>query len=164
MGSVIRRDELGRLAADLRRQGRSIVLTNGCYDLLHVGHLRCLQAARALGDVLLVGVNADGQVRLLKGADRPFVPDTERVELIAGLVPVDYAFIFPEPTASALIREIKPDVYAKGGDYRPDELPEARTIAACAVRLVILPLVPERSTTGLAALVAGRVGHQTEEG
>ncbi|MGE5549983.1 MAG: adenylyltransferase/cytidyltransferase family protein [Bacteroidota bacterium] len=153
MGQVIGRGDVGRLAASLRRQDMKTVLTNGCFDLLHIGHLRYLRAAKAIGDVLLVGVNCDARVRALKGPERPYVPEAERVEMIAGLAPVDYAFIFSEDTAAGLVREIRPDIYAKGGDYREEDIPEAPEVRACGARLVILPLVPGRSTTGLAARV-----------
>lgn len=154
MGRLVGRDEAVRLAADLRRDGRRLVLTNGCFDLLHVGHLRYLTAAKAMGDVLLVGVNDDARVRALKGPGRPFNAAAERAELVAGLSPVDFVFIFGDDTAGALIEELRPHVYAKGGDYLPSTLPEAATVAACGAELVFLPLVPGQSTTRLAERVA----------
>ncbi|MGQ9779427.1 MAG: adenylyltransferase/cytidyltransferase family protein [Bacillota bacterium] len=157
MGEVVARATVGDLAEGLRQEGKRIVLTNGCFDLLHVGHLRYLAAAKALGDVLMVGVNADEEVRRQKGPARPFVPAEERVELVAGLVPVDYAFIFGEPTAAELLLAIRPDVYVKGGDYTPANLPELPAVTAVGARLVFLPFVAGRSTTGLAALIAGRL-------
>ncbi|NLG84446.1 MAG: adenylyltransferase/cytidyltransferase family protein [Firmicutes bacterium] len=158
VGEVVTSAGVEELAARLRRAGKRLVLTNGCFDLLHVGHLRYLAAAKALGDVLLVGVNADEEVRRQKGPSRPFVPATERVELVAGLVPVDYAFIFTEPTATGLVLAIRPDVYAKGGDYNPANLPEMSAVTTVGARLVFLPFVAGRSTTELAMLIAGRLG------
>lgn len=158
MGTLIAREAVGALAEELRRQGRRIVLTNGCFDLLHVGHLRYLRAARALGDVLLVGVNADEQVRAQKGPARPFVPEGDRVELVAGLAPVDYAFVFAEPTACELLAAIRPHVYAKGGDYTLEVLPESQAAASCGAELVFLPFMPGRSSSGLAMAIAARLG------
>ena len=126
-----------------------VVLTNGVFDLLHVGHLRYLRQARQLGDLLVVGVNADDTVRALK-AGRPLMPDVERAELVAALEPVDYAVIFGEPTADALLRALRPAVYVKGGDYSEASLPEAATARALGVQIVFVPLVAERSSSSLA--------------
>ncbi|MBV9579896.1 MAG: adenylyltransferase/cytidyltransferase family protein [Chloroflexi bacterium] len=142
-------EELPRLQRDLdtaRQQGQRIVLTNGYFDLLHVGHLRYLRAARALGDVLVVGVNADAAV---SKPGRPLVPDAERAELVAALEPVDYVVLFAEPTADALLRALRPAVYAKGGDYSEATLPEAPTAREVAAELAFIPLTPGRSTTRL---------------
>src|SRR5262245_5954529 len=127
-----------------RAGGQRIVLTNGVFDLLHVGHLRYLRLARAEGDLLVVGVNADGAVR--KPA-RPLVPDIERAELVAALEPVDFAVIFSEPTADELLRSVRPDVYVKGADYRVATLPEAATAAEIGARLVFVPLVAGHSSS-----------------
>jgi rfaE bifunctional protein nucleotidyltransferase chain/domain len=124
-----------------------VVLTNGIFDLLHVGHLRYLRQARALGDVLVVGLNADSAVRK---PGRPLVPDVERAELVAALEPVDYVVIFAESTADALLRALRPSVYAKGADYSAETLPEAATAREVGARLAFIPLVPGRSTTELA--------------
>src|SRR5262245_44818991 len=115
-GRVLEIAALVEELAPVRIGHARVVLTNGVFDLLHVGHLRYLRAARALGDILVVGVNADARVRALKPG-RPLVPDTERAELVAGLDPVDFAVIFAEPTADALLRALRPAVYVKGGDY-----------------------------------------------
>lgn len=138
--------ELNTLQAQLPRDKR-VVLTNGIFDLLHVGHLRYLRAAKALGDLLIVGVNADAAVNK---PGRPLVPDTERAELVAALEPVDYVVIFNAPTADALLRALHPSVYVKGADYSEATLPEAATAREVGAELVFLPLVPERSTTRLA--------------
>jgi rfaE bifunctional protein nucleotidyltransferase chain/domain len=130
-----------------------IVLTNGVFDLLHVGHLRSLRQARREGDILVVGVNADAAVRK---PGRPVVPEGERAELVAALEPVDYAVIFGEPTADALLRAVLPDVYVKGADYSEATLPEAATAREIGARLVFVPLVASRSSTALARAVRAR--------
>jgi rfaE bifunctional protein nucleotidyltransferase chain/domain len=138
--------ELNTLQTRLAAQKR-VVLTNGIFDLLHVGHLRYLRAARALGDVLVVGVNADAAVHK---PGRPLVADEERAELVAALEPVDYVVIFNSPTADELLRSLRPSVYVKGADYSEATLPEAPTAREVGAELVFLPLVPDRSTTRLA--------------
>ena len=131
MGTVIDRDQLAALGQELRREGKQVVFTNGHFDLLHVGHLRYLQGARRLGDILVVGVNDDAMTTARKGAGRPILPEAERAELLAGLECVDYVAIFPEPTAERCVDLLRPDVYVKGGDYGPGgaDLPEARIVA-----------------------------------
>jgi rfaE bifunctional protein nucleotidyltransferase chain/domain len=148
-------EELPALQAHLdvaRERGQRIVLTNGIFDLLHVGHLRFLHAARLLGDILVVGVNADAVVHK---PGRPLVPDAERAELVAALEPVDYVVIFAERTADALLRAVQPDVYAKGGDYSAGTLPEAATAGELGARLEFIPLTPGHSTTALAHKLSG---------
>ena len=135
-----------------RAAGKRVVLTNGMFDLLHVGHLRYLRQARSEGDLLVVGVNADASVRALKPG-RPLVPESERAELVAALSPVDYAVIFADPTADSLLRAVRPDVYVKGGDYTEASLPEAATAREVGAQLVFVPLVPNRSSSALARLL-----------
>lgn len=151
MGKVIPVADLAALGDTLRAAGRRVVFTNGHFDLLHVGHLRYLQAARALGDVLVVGVNDDATTTARKGPGRPITPEAERAELLAGLACVDYVTIFHEPTAERCITLLRPTIYVKGGDYAPggSDLPEARVIAAQGGATVIIPLVPGRSTTAI---------------
>jgi rfaE bifunctional protein nucleotidyltransferase chain/domain len=150
------------LAATLAALPGTTVFTNGVFDLMHVGHLRYLQAARALGDRLVVGVNADRSVkRLNKGPDRPILPEDERAELLAGLACVDFVTIFDEPTADAVLAALKPQVYAKGGDYSPDSLPEAPTVRSYGGRIEILPFVPGRSTTSLIARILATTPERT---
>jgi rfaE bifunctional protein nucleotidyltransferase chain/domain len=132
-----------------------VVLTNGVFDLLHVGHLRYLRRARAEGDLLVVGVNSDASAAALKPG-RPLVPARERAELVAALDPVTYVVIFDAPTADELIAAVRPAVYAKGGDYSPDSLPEAATVQASGARLALLPLIPDHSTSRLLAAAQGR--------
>src|SRR5262249_22137283 len=131
-----------------RAAGRRIVFTNGCFDLLHVGHVRYLREARARGDLLVVGVNSDQSVSRLKGAGRPLVPENERVELLAALECVDHVCLFTEDTPEALIAEVRPDLHVKGGDYRADDLPEARLVRELGGEVEILPFTVGRSTTG----------------
>jgi rfaE bifunctional protein nucleotidyltransferase chain/domain len=133
-----------------RQRGARVVLTNGVFDLLHVGHLRYLRLARGEGDILVVGVNADTSV---SKPGRPLVPESERAEMVAALDPVDYAVIFAEPTADGLLRAVRPDVYVKGADYSEASLPEAATARQVGARLVFAPLVPERSSSALARSV-----------
>ncbi|SRR5579885_1865251 len=156
------------LAAMLRKRqaaGAVVVFTNGCFDLLHLGHVRYLQAARALGDLLVVGVNNDASARALKGAGRPLVPEDERAEVLAALACVDYVTIFEEKTAVALVEALRPDVYVKGGDYAAsgaaasiDEtrLPEAAPVRAYGGQVRLIPYLPEHSTTALIARILAR--------
>jgi rfaE bifunctional protein nucleotidyltransferase chain/domain len=148
-GRVLVLSELIEELAPVRIGHARVVLTNGVFDLLHVGHLRYLRAARALGDVLVVGVNADATVRAAKPG-RPLVPDVERAELVAALEPVDYVVLFAQPTADALLRALRPSVYVKGADYSETTLPEADTARKLGVELVFVPLVPNHSSSALA--------------
>jgi D-glycero-beta-D-manno-heptose 1-phosphate adenylyltransferase len=146
---IVAWDTLRDLAAQWREAGKQVVLTNGCFDLLHVGHLRYLQAARELGDMLVVGVNSDDSARQLKGAPRPYRPEAERAELVAGLECVDYVVIFPQTTAVELVKQVQPTYYAKGGDYTEQDLPESEAVVEQGGFVVILPLETEQSTTQL---------------
>ncbi len=149
--------DLPALIASLRAEGKRIVLTNGHFDLLHVGHLRYLQAAAELGDVLIVALNDDAMTRQRKGEGRPVLPQAERAELLAGLASVDYVTIFSEPTASRVVELIQPDVYVKGGDYAEGgtPLPEAPVVEGLGGEVVILPLVEGRSTSEIIAAIRG---------
>jgi rfaE bifunctional protein nucleotidyltransferase chain/domain len=132
--------------APLRARGTRVALTNGVFDLLHVGHLRYLRQARGQADVLVVGVNADAVVGK---PGRPLVPQAERAELVAALEPVDYVVVFSTPTADSLLRELRPDVYVKGADYSEATLPEATTAREVGARVVLIPFVEDHSTTEL---------------
>lgn len=143
----VTRDNLSAFAAALRAHGQRIVFTNGCFDILHVGHVRYLGAARALGDCLVVGLNSDASVRRLKGPERPLNEEADRAEVLDALRAVDYVTIFDEPTAAELIEIIRPDVYVKGGDYTIATLPEAEIVRGYGGRVEFIDLVPERSTT-----------------
>ncbi len=137
-GKAISRAELRARVAEWRRAGERIILTNGCFDLLHVGHVRYLQGAKALGGRVVVAVNSDESVRRLKGEGRPVMPAAERAEILAALEPVDAVVIFDEPDVRALIRELRPDVHAKGTDYTAESVPEREEVIACGGRVEIV--------------------------
>lgn len=140
----------------LRVGGQRLVVTNGCFDILHAGHVTYLAAARALGDVLLVGLNSDASVRALKGAGRPVNPEGDRAIVLAALAAVDGVCRFEEVDALRLLAEVQPDIYAKGGDYTLDSIhqPERRLIESFGGKVVILPGVPGRSTSNVLAKIA----------
>ena len=135
---ILSRDKLRQRVADWRRAGERITLANGCFDLLHVGHVRYLHAAKALGGRLIVAINSDESVRTLKGAGRPLMPAEERAEILAALADVDAVVIFSEPDVRAVIREIRPDVHAKGTDYTADTVPERDVVLECGGRVEIV--------------------------
>lgn len=134
-----------------RPTGERLVLTNGCFDLLHVGHVRYLQAARALGDTLLIGVNSDASVRGLKGPERPVNAEQDRAEVLAALACVDFVVIFDTPTADALIEAARPRVYTKAGDYSLENLPERETLVRLGIETVFVPFQSGYSTTATLA-------------
>ncbi len=143
--------ELGIIRDRLAAEGRRLVFTNGCFDILHAGHVRYLQRARQLGDALAVGLNGDASVRILKGGGRPVNPEADRAEVLCALACVDYVTVFPEVRVTEVVRAVRPHLYAKGGDYtveslNPDELAALREAGS---EINILPLVPGRSTTGI---------------
>lgn len=128
-------------------QNQRVILTNGCFDILHVGHVRYLQATKKLGDILVVGLNSDQSVRALKGPQRPINAEQDRAEVLAALACVDYVTIFEEATADALIRALQPTIYTKAGDYTLDTLPERDTLLELGVEVVFIPFVSGYSTT-----------------
>jgi rfaE bifunctional protein nucleotidyltransferase chain/domain len=134
------------LLAKAKRAGETIVFTCGCFDLLHVGHVRSLRAARGLGDRLLVGLNTDASVRALKGADRPFFPESERAEVLAALDCVDWIVLVPDRTMDRVLARLQPHVYAKGTDYTLETIPERDTVRAYGGRLAIVGDPKTRST------------------
>jgi D-beta-D-heptose 7-phosphate kinase/D-beta-D-heptose 1-phosphate adenosyltransferase len=140
-------------AASIRdaHAGRTLVFTNGCFDLLHVGHVRYLQAARGLGDLLVVGLNGDASVRQLKGPKRPLTPEAARAEVLAALSAVDHVVIFDEPRVTDLLADVRPDVYVKGGDYTLETLnrEEMAVVERLGARVKLIPMVPGFSTTGI---------------
>jgi len=146
---VVSREMLRQRVAEWRRGGQRIVLANGCFDLLHVGHVRYLHAARELGDRLIVGVNSDDSVRALKGDGRPLMPADERAEILAALADVDAVVIFPERDVRPLIREVRPDVHAKGTDYTPDTVPERDAVAEVGGRVAIVGDPKDHSATDI---------------
>ena len=151
---VLERNRLVARVAIERRNGAKIILANGCFDLFHVGHIRYLAGAKALGGCLIVGINADDQVRSLKGEPRPFMPQAERAEIVAALRFVDYVTIFPEPTVEELIRAIRPDFHAKGTDYTLDSVPERETVAECGGKIAIVGDPKDHSSTEMIRLVS----------
>jgi D-glycero-beta-D-manno-heptose 1-phosphate adenylyltransferase len=154
LGSIVERGELAKLVAGWRQAGESVTLANGCFDLLHVGHVRYLQGARALGGKLIVAINSDESARRLKGPERPAMPERERAEIIAALGCVDAVVIFEESDVRALIREVKPNVQVKGTDYTRDSVPERDEVAAYGGRVEIVGDPKDHSTTEL----LGRIG------
>jgi rfaE bifunctional protein nucleotidyltransferase chain/domain len=150
--SVLTPADLSILGEQLRAAGKVVVWTNGCFDLFHAGHTRSLRAARALGDVLVVGVNSDDSVRRLKGLGRPILPAAERAELIASLACVRHAVVFDEDTPEECIRLLKPNIHCKGADYAPPHgkpIPEAAVVESYGGRVAFLPLVEGLSTSEL---------------
>jgi D-beta-D-heptose 7-phosphate kinase/D-beta-D-heptose 1-phosphate adenosyltransferase len=148
--------ELAQLAVAARLDGRRVVFTNGCFDLLHIGHTRYLQQARALGDLLMVAINSDASVSGLKGPERPLVPQQERAEVVAALACVDYVTIFDASDPGDVIAAIQPDVLAKGGDWPVDKIVGREVVQARGGRVVSIPLVPGSSTTALVRRIVER--------
>ena len=146
---LIRRTQMAQFSAVLRDAGARVVFTNGCFDILHAGHVRYLAAARALGDYLILGLNSDASVRRLKGETRPVNDENDRAAVVGALKSVDAVVIFGEDTAEALIDEVRPAVYVKGGDYTRETLPEARIVEAYGGEVAFIPLVAGKSTTNI---------------
>ena len=148
-GKVVDRSELLAAVGAARRDGRSVAFANGLFDLLHVGHLRYLEAAGAEADVLVVGLNSDASARALKGPRRPLVPEDERAELVAGLACVDLVTVFPELTVEPLLRALRPDVHCKGTDYTADTVPERDVARELGIRVAIVGDPKDHATTDL---------------
>lgn len=161
---ILDRDELLRTRERLRAEGHRLVFTNGCFDILHVGHVRYLRAARGLGDALLVAINSDRSVRAIKGTERPFVNESERAEMLAALACVDFVTVFDAESPRALIAELLPDVLVKGGDYALDEIHGREEVEAAGGRVVALPFVEGASTTGIVERVRRAYGEGDSEG
>lgn len=152
---ILSREELvPRINAE-RKIGSRVVLANGCFDVLHVGHVRYLAGARELGDVLVVGVNSDEQVARLKGPGRPILPASERAELVAALESVTYVTVFDEPTVEALLLALKPDIHAKGTDYTIDSVPERDVVRSYGGRVAIVGDPKDHSTSAILARLGG---------
>jgi len=151
-------EEAGALAARLRADDKRVVLANGCFDLLHVGHVRYLDAARALGDVLFVGLNSDAAVARLKGPGRPLMPAAERAEILAGLRAVDHVVVFDEDTADRLVSLVRPAVHAKGTDYTDASVPEAASVRAAGGRVAIVGDPKDHATRDLIVRIRERFG------
>ena len=155
---IYHRNELALHLQQAKADGNVVVTTNGCFDVLHLGHLRYLQAARQLGDLLVVAVNSDSSVRELKGENRPLVPEDERAEMLAGLECVDYVVIFPEATPIELLAELKPSIHVKGGDYKLEQLPEREVVEENGGKVIVGLNVPGKSTTNLIEVICERYG------
>jgi D-glycero-beta-D-manno-heptose 1-phosphate adenylyltransferase len=149
MGAVMTRDALASWVAGQRQAGRTIAFANGVFDMLHVGHVRYLEGARQEADVLVVAVNDDATVRILKGPDRPVLPASDRAELVAALRCADAVVIFPEPTVTPLLELLRPDVHCKGTDYTVDSVPERETVRAYGGRTAIVGDPKDHSTRDL---------------
>ena len=149
MKRVLNREEASKLIEDLKKQGKQIVFTNGCFDILHVGHMTYLEEAKEFGDYLFVGVNSDESVKRLKGPTRPINSEVDRAELLAGLKAVDYTVIFTEDTPVELIGELKPSIHVKGGDYKKEDLPETKVVESYGGRVEIVSLVEGKSTSNV---------------
>ena len=156
MGEILTRDALAeRVSAD-RASGLSVAFANGCFDLLHVGHVRYLESAAAEGDRLIVAINDDESVRRLKGENRPILAAEHRAELVAALRCVDYVVVFPEPTVGPLLEALKPDVHCKGTDYSVDTVPEREVVRAYGGRIAIVGDPKDHSTRDLLARIGRR--------
>jgi rfaE bifunctional protein nucleotidyltransferase chain/domain len=159
MGEIISLEKALTVRAKLQIEGKTVIFTNGHFDLLHVGHIDYLQRAKELGEVLIVGLNSDASTRTLKGEKRPIVPQSRRARMLAALACVDYVVIFEETTASSLVEALKPDLYVKGGDWGESRTPpEAEVVASYGGRVRILPYLPEHSTTELIETIVERFG------
>lgn len=150
------RKELRRIIRYLKAKGKRIVFTNGCFDLLHIGHIRYLEKARALGDALVVGVNSDSSVRKLKGPKRPVLPVKERTEILSGLGCVDYITIFDERTPLKLITSLHPNVLVKGGDWTKEQIVGGEVVERSGGKVVIIPFVKGASSSNLIEIILKR--------
>lgn len=148
--------EFGKqLVENLKAQNKKVVFTNGCFDILHVGHLRYLNEAKKQGDILIIGVNSDSSVKRLKGETRPINNQFDRAELLCGLKAVDYAVIFEEDTPEELIATLKPSIHVKGGDYKKENLPETKIVESYGGEVRILSFVEGKSTTNIVNKIKG---------
>ncbi len=155
---IVDRQAIRAVAEKVRAAGKTVVFTNGCFDILHAGHVRYLAAARALGDALFVGLNSDRSVQRLKGPNRPINDEGDRAEVMAALGAVDFVVVFDDATAEGLVGEIRPDIYVKGGDYRLEDLPEAKVAAVYGGKTVLIPEVPGRSSSNIIGRIKGTGG------
>jgi D-beta-D-heptose 7-phosphate kinase/D-beta-D-heptose 1-phosphate adenosyltransferase len=158
---VKEREDLRRIIGNLKTEGKRIVFTNGCFDLLHVGHVRYLEQARSLGDILVVGMNSDRSVRILKGPRRPILPAEERAEILSGLECIDYITVFDEPTPLDLITALQPHVLAKGGDWTKEKIVGKEIVEDAGGKVVTIPFVEGSSTTQIIETVLERYGKES---
>ncbi len=158
---IKKREELLRIIKDLKAKGKRIVFTNGCFDLLHVGHIRYLEEAKTLGDILIVGVNSDASVRKLKGPKRPVLPVEDRTEILSGLGCVDYITVFDELDPLALITSLQPNILVKGGDWTKEQTVGKEVVERSGGEVVIIPFVQGASTSSLIETILGRYEKRT---
>lgn len=152
---IIARDKIAEFCQVLRDGGQKVVFTNGCFDILHAGHVRYLNKARSFGDCLVLGLNTDSSVSRIKGPSRPINSQLDRAEVVGALKSVDYVVFFDEPTAEELVRQVRPDVYVKGGDYTIETLPEGQIVLGYGGKVELVQLVEGRSTTSVIAKIKG---------
>ncbi|MBQ8634523.1 D-glycero-beta-D-manno-heptose 1-phosphate adenylyltransferase [bacterium] len=156
MGQVINRNEIQNIIKNLKKENLTTVFTNGCFDILHIGHVRYLKESAKFGDKLIIGLNSDSSVKKLKGETRPINNESDRAELLSELNFVDYVVIFDENTPEKLLDEIKPDIYTKGADYTIETLPEAQTVIKNGGRVEFINLVEGKSTTNVIKKIENR--------
>jgi glycerol-3-phosphate cytidylyltransferase len=149
MGEVVNLNELVNIVADLKKQNKTIVTTNGCFDIIHAGHVRYLKEAKELGDVLIVCLNSDASVQRLKGPTRPLNHEDDRAEVMSALKAVDYVVLFEDDTPVEILAQIKPSIHVKGGDYTEDTLPETKVIKEGGGKIQFIKFVEGRSTTNI---------------
>jgi D-glycero-beta-D-manno-heptose 1-phosphate adenylyltransferase len=162
MGKTLTLEALRPLVEKLKQDGKTIVLANGCFDLLHVGHVRYLEGARRLGDALVVGLNSDDSVRQLKGPGRPLMPEGERAEILAAISFVDYIIVFQEPNVERLLLQIQPDIHCKGTDYTVESVPERDVVLSYGGRVAIVGDPKDHSTRDLIREVLKRSGQAVD--
>ncbi len=162
MGRLVDRTELAAETRRAKTKGLKVVFTNGCFDILHLGHVHYLEKARGLGDLLVVGLNSDSSVRKLKGEGRPIVSEADRAGVLCALTSVDLVCVFGESTPERLIREVSPDVLVKGGDYRPDEIVGADFVREQGGEVVVIPMLKDRSTQSLIETIVKRFSPRTD--
>lgn len=153
---IKKREELQKIVEALKTEGKRIVFTNGCFDLLHVGHIRYLEEAKALGDILIVAINSDRSVRMLKGPQRPILPEEERAEILSALGCIDYVTFFEDPTPLELITELQPHILVKGGDWTKESIVGKEIVEASGGKVVIVPFVEGHSTSNLIKTILTR--------
>ena len=163
MGTIVKdHEELKRIIRNFQKEGKAVVLTNGCFDLIHVGHVRCLRAAKAVGDVLVVALNDDESVRKFKRTSGPLAPQDERAEIITAFACVDYVTFFSEPSADAILDLLRPDVHAKGTDYSVENLPERDTVLGYGGRIAIVGDPKEHSSSAMLVRAAEKVNQEKQ--
>lgn len=154
---LIPSDKIEMFCETLREAGQKVVFTNGCFDILHAGHVKYLETARSFGDCLVLGLNSDASVRRLKGPERPINGELDRAAVVGALKAVDYVVLFGEKTAETIIAKVRPDVYVKGGDYTLDTLPEAKIVQGYGGRVEFVPMVAGRSTSNVVEKIKSMV-------